>query len=750
MDLVGALNRIFPDEEALSQTFQEMKSYANECCSLISHNLSHRPDVSAEISRSVNAPQELNLLINEARKVHKLGAETLEKVKNVTEEIRRLDNVKENLMSTMRMLRQLKMLTKLYMQLDLLLKERRYEDMADSVQAASDLIDYFRPFRPLPQISQLSHEIEEMEIKIYAQIEGDFQLAVQADVNPNHSTEISSSVLPAEALKAACHVLDSLDLAHGKPLSKQKLLDWYSMTMLSEYSAIFSPQDEAGSLENVKRRYTYLKNKVLLRFMGFHTNFFPPEWPARMELLEAASNQTSKDLLSQVRDLKSNNAEHIQLLLSSIHETLEFEKFAQSPPTISSKLVPYLSLWVEFQDRQLHQRITSYSRMLVTPDVTDEVIASSKELVNVYRALLIQLSKLKHTPNTVESLAEVLANRLGQYATQVLNAYLPAALKTPTDAFIAGKVDATAEYVITTTLQLEKNIAQQLKDSENISEIFESLALGKFRKVSIRVEESLGGYIQCVIDPLWPQYAAHYNAQHDKALDVSRVSLFTATLISHIEKVLTEIFRSVSTPLMIYGIATRTISVVCVGFLTMAMARVVKPLSESQVEQLLLDLGAIKSQSLLRMTEMIPEDIKDKKGAARLERINPRVLDVVGQAEAVLKVLMTPSEPMETFVRNYQLLIKDRSTLNFRKIIEVKGVRFHPRAIEMFKLMASQEPHLNNENPLLRQISTVPPLAMSPNQGNSGMHSASGNNSGFGINNFRKIGDFLRRDYQFT
>jgi len=101
---------------------------------------------------------------------------------------------------------------------------------------------------------------------------------------------------------------------------------------------------------------------------------------------------------------------------------------------------------------------------------------------------------------------------------------------------------------------------------------------------------------------------------------------------------------------------------------------------------------------------------------------------------------MGSAEPTETFVRNYQLLIKDRSTLNFRKVLDVKGIRFQSKAMEKFKMMASQDIQLAPESYLLTQIPTVAPQS---NTSDSNLSSP----TSFGMNNFKKIGEFLRRDY---
>lgn len=51
----------------------------------------------------------------------------------------------------------------------------------------------------------------------------------------------------------------------------------------------------------------------------------------------------------------------------------------------------------------------------------------------------------------------------------------------------------------------------------------------------------------------------------------------------------------------------------------------------------------------------------------------------ISKAEAILKVVMTPQDPMEGFIENYIFLICDRNTSNFQKILDLKvtQVNFH-------------------------------------------------------------------------
>ena len=749
MRVVDALNTLLAEPDDAETRLDAVLADAVQCRAHLQLQLMQRPDISAELRRAGAVEQKLADLIARTRIVQESGQETLESVKNVTKEIKILDKAKDNLTSSVRMLRQLRMLSRLYSQLDSLLKERRYEDMAGTVQAASDLIEYFRPFRPLPQISKLSQEIGDMEVKIYEQIQEDF----------SRSLESSEDSLPNNALRAACEVLDSLDTAGGRSSSRKLLIEWYCTRALAEYKSVFAPSDEAGGLENVQHRFTYLKNRVIKQYINHDSKLFPQSWPVQSELVTRACDVTSDALVAQIPRLNSSEGGDMELLLSVLQESKDFEKYIQSPPLISSKIVRYLYMWVEFQERQLGMRINGYAQTMNPPEAGDEVLISSKELINFYRVLLSQLAKFSPSPELVNKVIDVLANNLGRYAQHVLMRYLPNAVRSNEELEVVGIVNATVDYIISTTHQLERSIsAQYITESEtkpetkpetksgsanstatvHVDDVFEHKALVKFRQVSVRAEDLLVNYASRNLEQHYIELGQQYSSAKGSNGEVSNVSPFTHQLAQDINALAENIFQATKTSSISYNVAGKLTESVCVQFLTTAMARVPKPVQEYLAEQMLLDFGAVKQESLFHIIEVIPKE--GSTANLRTERLKKRVMDLVGQTEAVLKVLMGSAEPTETFVRNYQLLIKDRSTLNFRKVLDVKGIRFQSKAMEKFKVMASQDIQLAPESYLLTQIPTVAPQS---NTSDSNLSSP----TSFGMNNFKKIGEFLRRDY---
>lgn len=63
--------------------------------------------------------------------------------------------------------------------------------------------------------------------------------------------------------------------------------------------------------------------------------------------------------------------------------------------------------------------------------------------------------------------------------------------------------------------------------------------------------------------------------------------------------------------------------------------------------------------------------------------------------EAILKTVMSPTEPLEAYVENYLLLVSDKSTVNFTKLLELKGIR-KPEQNPLIDMFNKRIPHHDN------------------------------------------------------
>jgi hypothetical protein len=227
-------------------------------------------------------------------------------------EIKRLDGAKRNLTASMTALKRLQMLATAYEQLKALGKSRQYGECAQLVAAVVQLVGHFKSYRSVEQIAALHRSIAALQGELLEQILDDFEKAWAVD-------EIQDR---RNMLMEGCLVMDALG-----DQAKQRLVNWYCNTELREYRKVFRGNDEAGSLDNISRRYSWF-NRVLKTYDNHHANIFPPHWRMGEMLANAFCEGTRDDFKAILqRQVKRNDGQtmDVNLLLSCLQETLNFE-----------------------------------------------------------------------------------------------------------------------------------------------------------------------------------------------------------------------------------------------------------------------------------------------------------------------------------------------------------------------------------------------------------------------------------------
>lgn len=690
MDPWASINSVLPTPEALEKDGRNAEVSALKLETFLRHQISSCKPSEDLLARISEGPRQLQALVDNATKIHAVGYDALTRVDRVTHEIKRLDRTKDNLTQTIRMLRQFRMLSKVAIQLQQLLKAKRYDEIPACVGAASDLAAFFKPFRSLPQVAELSQQVNALESELFQNVCEDLTSAVH-----NGRGDLKSGVQSIAALR--------------NEEKKNELMKRYADAMLAEYRRIFGIADEAGSLQNVKRRYSYLRKIVFTRHELFD-QWFPNDWNVREYLVTTTLSQTRGDIYAGLKSLKFESEYEIQILVTSLADTREFELPLRTKQ-LSELYIPFLEHWVEFQDRQIENAIKQYRRQ---PDIggESEVLHSSTELVQVYRALLQQMQRMSSGPPLL-SLSRVFSRWFRRYCDEILGS----STKSP------RRVALTAHYLQTTVTQLDtaitESVDEKLKQDVDINSCRSRMAT--FLDIAV---ETLAVRSAQKVEKGWIDMAqVNWRGRNDVN---GSAQPYVATLAIELETTMRQAMAGFeNAPGIIYQLCVRVVELICVNFLATGL-RAAKPVSELSAEQLLLDFSALK-KSLIELPDLV-----EHSESARLKRFPETIYRTLDETDAIIKTLMGTAEPQEAFVRQYITLVKDRSPANFRKLAEAKGLRYQPMAVENFKLLASQEPDLIRQSPILPQISLVPPAVERPES------------PGVLRENFRRIGELLR------
>ncbi|KAB8233652.1 Vacuolar protein sorting-associated protein 53 [Aspergillus alliaceus] len=719
-DPIDHLNAVFSHPSTLSsvsQVLQSLLDYEDELDEEIGALVEEQVTSNAESVERIQAAQEdLTELFKKIDDVRDRASKTELAITEMTADIKQLDNAKKNLTQSMTALKRLQMLTTAYDQLRVLGKTRQYRDCAQLLQAVIQLMAHFKSYRSIDQIALLSRNVADIQRELLEQVCEDFELAfAKGEVGQQRVV-----------LSEGCLVMDALG-EHAK----SRLVTWYCNFQLREYRQVFRNNEEAGSLDNISRRYSWFR-----RILKIYDEEYAAIWPTSWRVDEILANifcegtrEDFKGILS--RSVRNGQTIDVNLLLSCLQETLDFEhtlerRFVNSsrPSTdtftsseapvfgqaISEAFEPYLSVWVEAQDKQLAALIPKYRQQPIRPP--DEefdsniVIASSTELFTFYRHSLQQCAKLS-TGGSLADLAKVFAKYLDQYAQQVLLYYISERPTGTTPSKVPSLEDLilvlnTADYCYTTCNQLEEKIKGRLDKNLKQSVDLQSQA-DSFMGIASAAVRCLVRMVEIELEPSWREMR---NTPWNRLESVSDQSTYVSELMTKLNSKSSEILQLLHKQQYARAFADHVVELLSNVFISNIFQ--CKPVSETGAEQMLLDAYTLKTG----LSSLLPAPAP----ASFAKRVNNSFIKI----ETLLKTLQVQPSPPEALVQAYLIHIKDSSNTNFRKILDLKGIRSRQeqnQLVELFQIHRASDrhaPNLQQSNPILTALQTTAASSSNP------------------------------------
>ena len=136
-------------------------------------------------------------------------------------------------------------------------------------------MSHFKSYRSVDQIAHLSRSISTLKQSLETQITTDFQ-ATFPTPPPTQITTFHES----------CQVIEVLG-----DEAKERLITWYCNLQLKEYRSVFRGNEEAGGLDNISRRYAWLR-RILGVYDDDHGAIFPALWKVNEALCKAFCDTT--------------------------------------------------------------------------------------------------------------------------------------------------------------------------------------------------------------------------------------------------------------------------------------------------------------------------------------------------------------------------------------------------------------------------------------------------------------------------
>ncbi|PNH46632.1 hypothetical protein VD0004_g1466 [Verticillium dahliae] len=737
-DPIDHLNLLFSHPSTVtsisrvSQTLHEHKNDVSTEIAELELAQAYGPDSSLERMQSAQA--ELAQLFRKIETVRSRAIETEQNITSMTADIKRLDGTKRNLTLSMTALKRLQMLTTAYEQLQGHARTRQYRECASLLQAVLQLMKHFNSYRSIEQIATLSRGVSELQRTLLEQVCEDFELAFAKD-------EVSAR---RGTLVEACHVMDALGDA-----ARSRLMTWYVNTELREYRQVFRGNDEAGSLDNIGRRYAWFK-RMLKTHDDEHAAIFPPHWRAN-EMLAVAFCDGTRDDFKGILERSMRRTEgpklDVNLLLSCLQETLDFEhglerRFADGPRasidtlssaddrashfhgSISAAFEPYLSLWVESQDRQLAAMIPKYRSQPLLPEdeefTPQAVIPSAIELFHFYKLTLSQCAKLS-TSDRLLDLAKTLAKYLDEYAQQVLLSFLSrgGAQGPPLQDIVM--VMNTADFWSTNANQLEENIRKRI-DPEFRDRVDLSSQADAFLGVASAAVLALVRTVEHECAGAWREMRnTNWGAMESVGDQSSYVGELLRAVNGKAEAVLGLVVKQQYARAFCDNLVDHLASAYIANIVQC------KPVTEVAAEQMLLDKYVMTKafEGLLSFHNRSGEAQAQAQAQAPPAGFVKRVAHTMNRIDPLLKTLQVRPSPPEGLVQAYLIHIADRSDVNFKKILDLKAVRKQDQAhlLELFGIHRDSKAHdgkLAQNSPLLTPLLASQGLSGGQGHGHGG------------------------------
>lgn len=315
-DPIDHLNTIFYHPAALSSvaaTSEALRNYHDDLDEDIAGVVALQSSSDADsVQRIQAAKAELADLFQKIESVRQRAMHTEQTITEMTADIKRLDSTKKNLTLSMTALKRLQMLTTAYEQLRSLSKSRQYRECAQLLQAVIQLVAHFKSYRSIDQIATLSRNVADLQSELLEQVCEDFEVVFA-----------KGEVAQRKAMLAeACLVMDALG-----DHARTRLINWYCNTQLREYRQVFRGNDEAGSLDNISRRYSWF-NRMMKTYDVEHAAIFPAYWKVNEMLANSFCEGTREDFKGILqRSMRRGDGQtlDVEMLLSCLQETLDFE-----------------------------------------------------------------------------------------------------------------------------------------------------------------------------------------------------------------------------------------------------------------------------------------------------------------------------------------------------------------------------------------------------------------------------------------
>lgn len=699
---------VYDPEVQLPQIFGDSLNNLDE---VLEHIAKYKQANNAKLRRAIDSYQhpvdildDIDVLLSSFKKIKLESTATQRNILHMTSSIQRLDTTKRNLVLSMKILKRLQMLVNAFNSLMDVALTRDYKEIATYLGVVKELMEFFKPYKSIDEIGALNQQIYKTQNKLVDDVFIDFE-----DSFTNNFTN--------DQLVYGCEILELVD-----PKYKDKLLTWFYNLQLKEIQSIFNTTDEAGNMENLNRRYIFFTN-ILTNIRTNYLKVFPELWHVDLELSKLFCKVTKQDLSTKLSGSGISSA----IILEALKKTLDLEKSLNETyktdefnRIILSLFEPYLTTWINEQDTLISQKFMEFYSSpklpseLIAPQNVEDLLAilkvnnvpnfaeSSVELFKIYQKLLVQIIKLS-TGEVLIDLSRLFSKYIREYHYKILIPILNQANTNPKGIEplkYLTMILNTSDYVINNTNDLQEKMEKLIDERYKLKINFDSLKNLYFDLIA----KSIKACVQKVstdLQFLWRQFE---NNGWDTMESVADTSTYVDDFVSSLKENNRIILPLIMREGYSRSYCDRLVETVVNTFISKLSA--IKPLSIVNIEQILLDVSVLKKYFLILPLFVEPnfdDSKRDEDQSAQVPKSYLRFMtNQFSKLETLLKLLLTPTLPVDNIVESYFNLVGDKSLTNFTRFLNLKSIERQNQAkyVENFKLQLTIANDLIEESPI--------------------------------------------------
>lgn len=321
-DAIKFINGRFPSEESLDDLDQFVVGISAKIGAVddeISRAVQSQSRAGEQASRDIiDAQMSIAELFEKINDIKGKASQSERMVQEICADIKKLDYAKTHLQSTITSLKRLQMLITAVGQLEMMASGYHYREVANLMEAVKQLMNHFERYTAIPKVAEIKARVFSIQADLKRHVHVVFKEIGQM-VETIADADAMVEILPGnmKSMADACLVIDSLGAS-----ARKSLLNEFVEQQLQPYDNIFGPGKAHFGLDQVDRRWAWIKRLVRNIDSKFGM-ICPAHWRLPHRLCVSFIDRTKVHFIQL---LTAEQNLDVTLLLKTLQATLRFEQ----------------------------------------------------------------------------------------------------------------------------------------------------------------------------------------------------------------------------------------------------------------------------------------------------------------------------------------------------------------------------------------------------------------------------------------